>query len=64
MMTMEQLEEDYGRVESAIRFIETEALRQPSLGEIAEVGGTERVPFPETLQPLGRASARSASSSS
>jgi AraC family transcriptional regulator of adaptative response/methylated-DNA-[protein]-cysteine methyltransferase len=35
MMTMEQLEEDYRRVERAIHFIEEEALRQPSLGEIA-----------------------------
>jgi hypothetical protein len=35
MMTMEQLEEDYHRVEQAIRFIEEEVLRQPSLAEIA-----------------------------
>lgn len=45
MMTMEQLEEDYGRVESAIRFIETEALRQPSLGEIAGAAGLSEFHF-------------------
>jgi AraC family transcriptional regulator, regulatory protein of adaptative response / methylated-DNA-[protein]-cysteine methyltransferase len=45
MMTMEQLEEDYGRVESAIRFIETEALRQPSLGEIASAAGLSEFHF-------------------
>ncbi len=35
MTTMEMLEEDYARVEKAIRFIEAHALRQPSLAEIA-----------------------------
>ena len=45
MMIMEQLEEDYGRVESAIRFIETEALRQPSLGEIAGAAGLSEFHF-------------------
>ena len=45
MMTMDQLEEDYGRVESAIRFIETEALRQPSLGEIAGAAGLSEFHF-------------------
>ena len=45
MMTIDQLEEDYGRVESAIRFIETEALRQPSLGEIAGAAGLSEFHF-------------------
>lgn len=45
MMTMEQMEEDYGRVESAIRFIEGEALRQPSLAEIAEAAGLSEFHF-------------------
>jgi len=45
MMTMEQMEEDYGRVESAIRFIETEALRQPSLAEIANAAGLSEFHF-------------------
>jgi AraC family transcriptional regulator of adaptative response/methylated-DNA-[protein]-cysteine methyltransferase len=45
MMTMEQLEEDYGRIESAIRFIETEALRQPSLAEIAAATGLSEFHF-------------------
>jgi AraC family transcriptional regulator of adaptative response/methylated-DNA-[protein]-cysteine methyltransferase len=44
-MTMEQMEEDYGRVESAIRFIETEALRQPSLAEIANAAGLSEFHF-------------------
>ena len=35
MTTMEQLADDYGRVERAISFIEKQALRQPSLAEIA-----------------------------
>jgi len=35
MTTTEMLEEDYARVETAIRFIESQALRQPSLAEIA-----------------------------
>jgi AraC family transcriptional regulator of adaptative response/methylated-DNA-[protein]-cysteine methyltransferase len=42
---MEMLEEDYGRVEKAIRFIETEALRQPSLQEIASVVGLSEFHF-------------------
>jgi AraC family transcriptional regulator of adaptative response/methylated-DNA-[protein]-cysteine methyltransferase len=42
MTTMEQLEDDYQRIERAIHFIEGQALRQPSLGEIAaEVGLSE-----------------------
>jgi AraC family transcriptional regulator of adaptative response/methylated-DNA-[protein]-cysteine methyltransferase len=42
MTTMEQLEDDYQRVEHAIHFIEGQALRQPSLSEIAaEVGLSE-----------------------
>jgi len=45
MMSMEQLEEDYGRVESAIRFIEKEALRQPSLAEIANATGLSEFHF-------------------
>jgi AraC family transcriptional regulator, regulatory protein of adaptative response / methylated-DNA-[protein]-cysteine methyltransferase len=45
MMTMEQLGEDYGRIEKAIRFIETEALRQPSLAEIAEAAGLSEFHF-------------------
>ncbi len=44
-MTMEQLEEDYHRVEQAIRFIEEETLRQPSLGEIAEAAGLSEFHF-------------------
>jgi AraC family transcriptional regulator, regulatory protein of adaptative response / methylated-DNA-[protein]-cysteine methyltransferase len=42
---MEQLEQDYGRVESAIRFIETETLRQPSLAEIAGAAGLSEFHF-------------------
>ena len=45
MMTMEQIEEDYGRIESAIRFIEDEALRQPSLAEIASAAGLSEFHF-------------------
>jgi AraC family transcriptional regulator of adaptative response/methylated-DNA-[protein]-cysteine methyltransferase len=45
MMTMEQREEDYGRIESAIRFIEAEALRQPSLAEIAGAAGLSEFHF-------------------
>lgn len=45
MMTMEQLEEDYHRVERAIRFIEDEALRQPSLAEIANAAGLSEFHF-------------------
>ena len=45
MMTMEQLEEDYHRVEQAIRFIEGEALRQPSLGDIAAAAGLSEFHF-------------------
>ena len=36
MTAPDMVEEDYARVEKAIRFIESEALRQPSLAEIAE----------------------------
>jgi AraC family transcriptional regulator of adaptative response/methylated-DNA-[protein]-cysteine methyltransferase len=45
MMTMEQLDEDYHRVEQAIRFIEEEALRQPSLGEVAAAAGLSEFHF-------------------
>jgi len=45
MMTMEQLEEDYHRVEQAIRFIEGEALRQPSLADIAAAAGLSEFHF-------------------
>jgi len=45
MMTMEQLDEDYRRVERAIHFIEKEALRQPSLGEIAAAAGLSEFHF-------------------
>ena len=45
MMTVEQLDEDYHRVERAIRYIEEEALRQPSLGEIAEAAGLSEFHF-------------------
>jgi len=45
MTTMEVLEEDYLRVEKAIRFIETEALRQPSLAEIAASVGLSEFHF-------------------
>jgi len=43
--TMESLEEDYTRVEKAIRFIEAQALRQPSLGEIADSVGLSEFHF-------------------
>ena len=45
MMSMGQLEEDYHRVEQAIRFIEEQALRQPSLGEIAAAAGLSQFHF-------------------
>ena len=45
MNTMEQLEEDYARVERAIRFIESQALRQPSLAEIAADAGMSEFHF-------------------
>jgi AraC family transcriptional regulator of adaptative response/methylated-DNA-[protein]-cysteine methyltransferase len=45
MTTMEALEEDYIRVEKAIRFIETEALRQPSLAEISSSVGLSEFHF-------------------
>jgi AraC family transcriptional regulator of adaptative response/methylated-DNA-[protein]-cysteine methyltransferase len=45
MVTMEQLQEDYGRVERAIRFIETESQRQPSLPEIADAAGLSEFHF-------------------
>jgi AraC family transcriptional regulator of adaptative response/methylated-DNA-[protein]-cysteine methyltransferase len=45
MTTMETLEEDYIRVEKAIRFIETQALRQPSLAEIASSVGLSEFHF-------------------
>jgi len=45
MTTMETLEEDYTRVEKAIRFIETEALRQPSLAEISSSVGLSEFHF-------------------
>ncbi len=45
MTTMEQLEENYARVERAIRFIERNALRQPSLAEIAAAVGMSEFHF-------------------
>jgi AraC family transcriptional regulator of adaptative response/methylated-DNA-[protein]-cysteine methyltransferase len=45
MMSMELLEEDYIRVEKAIRFIETQALRQPSLADIASSVGLSEFHF-------------------
>jgi AraC family transcriptional regulator of adaptative response/methylated-DNA-[protein]-cysteine methyltransferase len=42
---MEMLEEDYVRVEKAIGFIETQALRQPSLAEIATSVGLSEFHF-------------------
>ncbi len=45
MASMEQLQEDYGRVESAIRFIEQSAMRQPSLAEIAQAAGLSEFHF-------------------
>ena len=45
MTTMESLEEDYARVERAIRFIEAQALKQPSLGEIATSVGLSEFHF-------------------
>ena len=45
MTTMETMEEDYTRVEKAIRFIETEALRQPSLTEISSSVGLSEFHF-------------------
>jgi AraC family transcriptional regulator of adaptative response/methylated-DNA-[protein]-cysteine methyltransferase len=45
MTSMEQLEEDYHRVECAIRFIEESALRQPSLAEIAGAAGLSEFHF-------------------
>jgi AraC family transcriptional regulator of adaptative response/methylated-DNA-[protein]-cysteine methyltransferase len=45
MVTMEQLDEDYRRVERAINFIEEEALRQPSLAEVAAAAGLSEFHF-------------------
>ena len=45
MNTMEQLAEDYGRVEQAIQFIEKHALRQPGLDEIAAAVGQSEFHF-------------------
>jgi AraC family transcriptional regulator, regulatory protein of adaptative response / methylated-DNA-[protein]-cysteine methyltransferase len=45
MSTMEQLADDYARVERAIAFIEERALRQPSLTEIAEASGLSEFHF-------------------
>jgi AraC family transcriptional regulator, regulatory protein of adaptative response / methylated-DNA-[protein]-cysteine methyltransferase len=45
MTTMEMLEEDYNRVEKAIRFIEEHALRQPSLEEISSSVGLSEFHF-------------------
>ncbi len=42
---VDTLEEDYARVEKAIRFIETQALRQPGLAEIAESVGLSEFHF-------------------
>jgi len=42
---MEQLEEDYGRVERAIRFIEEHHLRQPSLAEVSSSVGMSEFHF-------------------
>jgi AraC family transcriptional regulator, regulatory protein of adaptative response / methylated-DNA-[protein]-cysteine methyltransferase len=45
MIVTEQLEEDYKLIERAIRFIEQNALRQPSLGEIAAAVGLSEFHF-------------------
>ncbi len=45
MVAVDTLEEDYTRVEKAIRFIETQALRQPGLAEIAESVGLSEFHF-------------------
>jgi AraC family transcriptional regulator, regulatory protein of adaptative response / methylated-DNA-[protein]-cysteine methyltransferase len=45
MTTREQWEDDYSRVERSIRFIEDEALRQPSLTEIAAAAGLSEFHF-------------------
>jgi len=45
MMTMEQLEEDYGRVEKAIRFLEENAHGQPSLSAVAASAGLSEFHF-------------------
>jgi len=45
MTTMIQLEENYAKVERAIRFIEAHALRQPSLAEIAAAVGMSEFHF-------------------
>jgi AraC family transcriptional regulator of adaptative response/methylated-DNA-[protein]-cysteine methyltransferase len=45
MNTMEQLAEDYARVERAIGFIEREALRQPGLEEVAAAVGLSEFHF-------------------
>jgi len=45
MTIMEQLAEDYARVEAAIRFIETRALKQPSLEEVAAAVGLSEFHF-------------------
>jgi len=45
MTSGEQWEDDYRRVESSIRFIEDEALRQPSLAEVAAAAGLSEFHF-------------------
>ncbi|HET6486605.1 MAG TPA: methylated-DNA--[protein]-cysteine S-methyltransferase [Spirochaetia bacterium] len=45
MSTIDQWEADYQRIETAIRFIEEHALRQPSLAEIAEFTGLSEFHF-------------------
>jgi len=45
MTTMTQMEEDYGRIERSIRFIEEQALRQPSLAEVAAAAGLSEFHF-------------------
>ncbi len=45
MTNMGMLEEDYARVEKAIRFIETQALRQPPLAQIAASVGLSEFHF-------------------
>jgi len=45
MSTIDQWEADYQRIETAIRFIEEHALRQPSLAAIAESAGLSEFHF-------------------
>jgi AraC family transcriptional regulator, regulatory protein of adaptative response / methylated-DNA-[protein]-cysteine methyltransferase len=45
MTATEQWDEDYGRVERAIHFIDEQAYRQPTLAEIAEAAGLSEFHF-------------------